>query len=151
MKKLLSFITVAGLIMCSIFSFVGCKEKYNYYEVPKKSYAEGEEFLQGCGNYNNGYDKESEEVDRLISVLPSEKQLDYLELEYYNFIHFGMNTMTGKEWGTGKESPSKFNPKNLDTDQSLNYMNQYLGLIGIGSWESVIGGFDASKLPASDF
>ena len=117
MKKLLSFITVAGLIMSSIFSFVGCKEKYNYYEVPKKSYAEGEEFLQGCGNYNNGYDKESEEVDRLISVLPSEKQLDYLELEYYNFIHFGMNTMTGKEWGTGKESPSKFNPKNLDTDQ----------------------------------
>ena len=117
MKKLLSFITIAGLIMCSIFSFVGCKEKYNYYEVPKKSYAEGEEFLQGCGNYNNGYDKESEEVDRLISVLPSEKQLDYLELEYYNFIHFGMNTMTGKEWGTGKEPPSKFNPKNLDTDQ----------------------------------
>lgn len=41
--------------------------------------------------------------------------------------------------------------QNLDTDQSLNYMNQYLGLIGIGSWESVIGGFDASKLPASDF
>lgn len=41
--------------------------------------------------------------------------------------------------------------RNLDTDQSLTYMNQYLGLIGIGSWESVIGGFDASKLPASDF
>ncbi len=103
--------------MSTLFTFVGCNKKYNYYEVPTKSYAEGEEFLQGCGNYNNGYDKESDEVTRLISVLPSQKQLDYLELEYYNFIHFGMNTMTGKEWGTGKESPSKFNPEKLDTDQ----------------------------------
>ena len=118
MRKLFTALTVTGMIMCTMFWFSGCnKDKYNYYEVPEKSYAEGEEFLQGCGNYNNGYDKESEEVDRLISVLPSEKQLDYLELEYYNFIHFGMNTMTGKEWGTGEESPSKFNPKDLDTDQ----------------------------------
>ncbi len=117
MKKFLTVFTVAAVFMCTLFSFIGCSKKYNYYEVPEKSYAEGEEFLEGCGNYNNGYDKESEEVDRLISILPSEKQLDYLELEYYNFIHFGMNTMTGKEWGTGKESPSKFNPKNLNTDQ----------------------------------
>ena len=117
MKKILSAFLVAGVIMSTLFTFVGCNKKYNYYEVPTKSYAEGEEFLQGCGNYNNGYDKESDEVTRLISVLPSQKQLDYLELEYYNFIHFGMNTMTGKEWGTGKESPSKFNPEKLDTDQ----------------------------------
>ena len=117
MKKILTVFTVVGVVMCTLFSFAGCNKKYNYYEVPEKTYAEGEEFLEGCGNYNNGYDKESEEVDRLISVLPSEKQLDYLELEYYNFIHFGMNTMTGKEWGTGKESPSDFNPEKLDTDQ----------------------------------
>lgn len=49
--------------------------------------------------------------------MPSERQLDYMEIEYYNFIHFGMNTMTGREWGKGTESPSKFNPKSVDTDQ----------------------------------
>ena len=41
--------------------------------------------------------------------------------------------------------------KNLDTGNSLNYMNQYLSVIGIESWEKVISGFDASKLPAIDF
>ena len=41
--------------------------------------------------------------------------------------------------------------KYLDTEDSLSYMNQYLNLIGISSWESVIPGFDSSKLPAIDF
>ena len=27
------------------------------------------------------------------------------------FINIGMNTFTGAEWGTGKESPAIFNPK----------------------------------------
>ena len=40
-----------------------------------------------------------------------------MEMEYYTFVHFGMNTFTGKEWGTGDENPKKFNPKKLDTDQ----------------------------------
>lgn len=116
MKKFLTAVT-GILIMIFTFSLCACNDKYDYYEVPEKTYAAGTEFTEGCGNYNNGYDKESEEVDRLISVTPSARQLDYLELEYYNFIHFGMNTMTGKEWGTGKESPSKFDPEDLDTDQ----------------------------------
>ena len=41
--------------------------------------------------------------------------------------------------------------KHLDTAQSLDYMNPYLSLVGAGSWESVIPGFDAGKLPAVDF
>ncbi len=57
-------------------AFAACNKKYDYFEVPTKSYVEGEEFLYGCGNYNNGYDKESEEVDRLISVVPSERQME---------------------------------------------------------------------------
>lgn len=117
MKRFLICLIAVVIVMSFCFTFVGCNSKYSYYEVPEKTYEKGKEFLQGCGNYNNGYDKESEEVDRLISAVPSPRQLDYMELEYYNFIHFGMNTMTGKEWGTGKESPSLFNPEYLDTDQ----------------------------------
>ena len=113
-KGLIYIAGVTVMAICMLFS--GCKN-YNYYEVPTKTYKEGEEFLEGCGNTNNGYDKESEEVDRLISVMPSQRQLDYMEMEYYNFIHFGMNTMTGKEWGKGNEDPAKFNPEKLDTDQ----------------------------------
>ena len=114
-KKSLICVSVVMIMILGIL-FTACKN-YNFYEVPTKTYKEGEEFLEGCGNTNNGYDKESEEVDRLIGITPSQRQLDYMELEYYNFIHFGMNTFTGDEWGKGNESPSKFNPKNLNTDQ----------------------------------
>lgn len=41
--------------------------------------------------------------------------------------------------------------KYLDTERSLEYMNKYLSTIGISSWESVIGGFNAEALPAVDF
>jgi alpha-L-fucosidase len=49
--------------------------------------------------------------------LPSPRQLDWQDLEYYAFIHFSINTFTDKEWGYGDESPSLFNPSQLDTDQ----------------------------------
>ncbi len=57
------------------------------------------------------------ETERYISVTPSQRQLEFMKLEYYNFIHFGINTMNNKEWGDGKEDISRFNPKELDTDQ----------------------------------
>ena len=66
---------------------------------------------------NGGKEKDSEEVKRLVSVVPDERQLDFLKLEYYNFIHFGVNTFYKREWGDGKEDISRFNPAELDTDQ----------------------------------
>ena len=74
-------------------------------------------FKSGFGTDNNGYAKDGKEVERLISVVPSDRQLKYLEMEYYNFIHFGINTFTRNQWGTGDEDPSLFNPTQLNTDQ----------------------------------
>lgn len=66
---------------------------------------------------NNGAELESAEVERLISIKPSEIQLGLQRLEYYSFIHFGMNTFTGVEWGKGAETPEAFCPERIDTDQ----------------------------------
>ena len=66
---------------------------------------------------NNGVELYGKETDRLTKVTPTERQLEFMEMKYYNFIHFGMNTFYDREWGNGKEKLKKFNPKLLDTDQ----------------------------------
>ncbi len=50
-------------------------------------------------------------------VKPGKKQLDWFEMEFYAFVHFGSNTFTGKEWGEGTEDEAIFNPEKLDCNQ----------------------------------
>ncbi|MFG2133710.1 alpha-L-fucosidase [Streptomyces sp. NPDC048751] len=51
------------------------------------------------------------------AVRPSERQLTWQRMEFYGFVHFGMNTMTDREWGEGHEDPAGFDPAGLDADQ----------------------------------
>lgn len=54
---------------------------------------------------------------RLASVLPHPRQVRHQDREFYAFVHFGMNTMTDREWGLGNEDPAAFDPSSVDTDQ----------------------------------
>lgn len=54
---------------------------------------------------------------KAAGVLPSKRQLDWQQLEFYSFIHYTVNTFTDKEWGNGEEDPAIFDPKGLDAAQ----------------------------------
>lgn len=48
---------------------------------------------------------------------PTVQQLQWHDMEFYLFTHFGPNTFTDLEWGEGTEKAEIFNPSNLDCRQ----------------------------------
>jgi hypothetical protein len=56
-------------------------------------------------------------LERLATVRPSPRQLAWQQRDVGVFIHFGMNTFTGGEWGNGQEDPRLFKPSALDCRQ----------------------------------
>ncbi|CAL5193783.1 unnamed protein product [Lathyrus oleraceus] len=52
-----------------------------------------------------------------ILPLPTYSQLKWQQREIIMFLHFGVNTFSDREHGTGHENPSIFNPIGLNTTQ----------------------------------
>ena len=59
----------------------------------------------------------NEIIRKSVTVTPSERQYEWQKNEFEAFIHFGVNTFTGREWGTGKEDLAIFDPEQLDARQ----------------------------------
>lgn len=82
--------------------------------------------MVGCGQTEKYFVKEvvlpegatpEEKINIASRVVPSASQYAWQEMELTAFVHFGMNTFTGREWGDGTDSPELFNPTNLDAEQ----------------------------------
>lgn len=97
MKKLFLSLT--------LFAFVCSGQAQN----ESNYYAKHVEFPQGATL--------EQKVDMAARLVPLKSQLDWQQMELTAFLHFGMNTFTGREWGDGKEDPALFNPTELNAEQ----------------------------------
>lgn len=81
------------------------------------SYAQQQEIVPGSTIKVEAGDTDDVIIRKAAHVVPTDNQLAALRNEFIAFVHFGPNTFTRLEWGTGKEDPKIFDLKTLDTDQ----------------------------------
>ncbi len=62
-------------------------------------------------------DSAEELLAKAVRVVPTPQQLHALENGFAAFVHFGPNTFTSVEWGSGLENPAVFALQTADTDQ----------------------------------
>ncbi|HUI30280.1 MAG TPA: alpha-L-fucosidase [Candidatus Acidoferrales bacterium] len=62
-------------------------------------------------------DTKADIIYKAANVVPSPQQYAWQKMEYIAFVHFGMNTFTSQELGSGQESRDLFNPTDLNCDQ----------------------------------
>ena len=93
------------LLLFSLLSF-GCKQQQQDPLMPVQSTIEVD-----------SEDSPDSILLKAAHVVPTQNQLHALKNEFIAFIHFGPNTFTRMEWGTGMEDPQVFDLKQLDTDQ----------------------------------
>lgn len=102
MRKLTHSLASAALALAGTLASCSSQETETYYE-QHLTFPEGATLEQ--------------KLDMASRLIPSERQLQWQQLELTAFVHFGVNTFTDREWGDGTEDPNVFNPVNLDTDQ----------------------------------
>ncbi|MFI7382558.1 alpha-L-fucosidase [Streptomyces sp. NPDC049813] len=56
-------------------------------------------------------------IAKAADVVPRKGQLGWQRREITAFTHFGMNTFTDREWGSGAEDEAMFAPPAVDSDQ----------------------------------
>lgn len=56
-------------------------------------------------------------IEKAANIVPTPGQLAWQQREVTAFTHFGMNTFTDREWGSGTEDEKLFAPKTIDADQ----------------------------------
>ena len=66
-------------------------------------------------------------AEKAAKVLPRSNQTAWMRMERTFFLHFGVNTFNGVEWGSGHEDPSIFNPTELDANQWCSAMQDFGG------------------------
>lgn len=65
-----------------------------------------------------------QKVSMAAHLVPSPQQLEWQQMELTAFLHFGINTFTGREWGDGTEDPQLFNPTELDAEQWVRVLKE---------------------------
>ena len=81
-------------------------------------YAQHSDTLSFCNTLRvEATDTSEEIIVKAAHIVPTPRQWEAQKNEFIAFVHFGPNTFTRMEWGTGKESPRIFDLQHLDTDQ----------------------------------
>lgn len=60
---------------------------------------------------------QEKKIELISRLVPTAQQLEWQQMEFTAFLHFGINTFTGNEWGDGKDDPNLFNPTELNCEQ----------------------------------